>query len=335
MLGATDNLAPMATEYLRYYAIFCTPNLVGVVLNSFVRNDNRPKLAMVSTIAGAITNIVLDYVFIFPLGMGIKGAAIATGLGQIVTVSILLPHFIRKRGVLSFGKVSMDKNIIKEVTNIGFPSFLGQLSFSIIVFLHNMALSSYMGEIGISTYSIINYITTNIYMVLLGLTFGAQPLISYNFGRKDKEKMLGFYKVNVISSLVVSISAAAVCYIFGTYVVGIFTTDAEVASLAYNGLKIACLAYIIGSVNLDTLVYYQAVEIPKFSNLISIFRSMVFLPVCLFVLPRIFGLNGIWASVLTSEIITFVVMYIIANVKKYTDIVLNKEVEVLEEVVNI
>ena len=90
MLGATDNLAPMATEYLRYYAIFCTPNLVGVVLNSFVRNDNRPKLAMVSTIAGAITNIVLDYVFIFPLGMGIKGAAIATGLGQIVTVSILL-----------------------------------------------------------------------------------------------------------------------------------------------------------------------------------------------------------------------------------------------------
>ena len=301
MLGATDNLAPMATEYLRYYAIFCTPNLVGVVLNSFVRNDNRPKLAMVSTIAGAITNIVLDYVFIFPLGMGIKGA----------------------------------KNIIKEVTNIGFPSFLGQLSFSIIVFLHNMALSSYMGEIGISTYSIINYITTNIYMVLLGLTFGAQPLISYNFGRKDKEKMLGFYKVNVISSLVVSISAAAVCYIFGTYVVGIFTTDAEVASLAYNGLKIACLAYIIGSVNLDTLVYYQAVEIPKFSNLISIFRSMVFLPVCLFVLPRIFGLNGIWASVLTSEIITFVVMYIIANVKKYTDIVLNKEVEVLEEAVSI
>ena len=80
MLGATDNLASMAKEYLRYYAIFCTPNLVGIVLNSFVRNDGRPKLAMISTIAGAITNIVLDYVFIFPLDMGIKGAAIATVL---------------------------------------------------------------------------------------------------------------------------------------------------------------------------------------------------------------------------------------------------------------
>ncbi|MEW9080820.1 MATE family efflux transporter [Terrisporobacter glycolicus] len=333
MLGATDNLAPMATEYLRYYAIFCTPNLVGIVLNSFVRNDNRPKLAMVSTIAGAITNVILDYVFIFPLGMGIKGAAIATGLGQIVTVSMLLPHFLRKRGVLSFGNASLNKDTLKEVLNVGFPSFFGQLSFSIIVFLHNVAFSNYMGEIGISTYSIINYITTNIYMVLLGLTFGAQPLISYNFGRKDKHKMLKFYKINVISSLVVSISAAAICYVFGTSVVGIFTTDPKIAELAYNGIKIACLAYIVGSVNLDTLVYYQAVEIPLFSNLFCIFRAMVFLPICLYVLPKIFGLNGIWASVLTSESLTFIVMYIIANVKKYTDIVLNKEkkAEALEE----
>ena len=337
MLGATDNLTPMATDYLRFYAIFCTPNLVGIVLNSFVRNDNRPKLAMMSTIAGAVTNVVLDYVFIFPMNMGIKGAAIATGLGQIVTVLILLPHFIRKRGVLSFGKTSLDKTSLKEVLNIGFPSFLGQASFSIIVFLHNIALTNYMGEIGISTYSIINYITTNIYMVLLGLTFGAQPLISYNFGRRDREKMLNFYKINVNSSLVVSIMASVICYIFGRHIVGIFTTDPKVAELAYNGLKIACLAYIIASVNLDKVVYYQAIEIPKFSNLIGIFRSMVFLPVCLYVLPKIFGLNGIWASVLISESITFIVMLIIANVNKYTDIVLKQEEksQVLEKAVRI
>lgn len=337
MLGATDNLAPMATDYLRYYAIFCTPNLVGIVLNSFVRNDNKPKLAMISTIAGAITNIVLDYVFIFPLHMGIKGAAIATGLGQIVTVLILLPHFLRKRGILSFGNTSLKMESIKNVLNIGFPSFLGQASFSIIVFLHNIAFANYMGEIGIATYSIINYITTNIYMVLLGLTFGAQPLISYNFGKRDKEKMLGFYKVNCMSSLVVSIGAAIICYVFGRQIVSIFTTDPKIAVLAYNGLKIACLTYIIGSINLDTVVYYQAVEIPKFSNLIGILKSMVFLPICLYVLPKIFGLNGIWASVLVSESITFVVMYIIANVKKYTDIVISedKNLNELEEIATI
>ena len=325
ILGATDKLVPFATDYLRYYAIFCMPNLVGIVLNSFVRNDGRPKLAMVSTIAGAITNVILDYVFIFPLNMGIKGAAIATGLGQIVTVLILLPHFLRKRGYLSFGSSILSKNTLKEVLNIGFPSFFGQLSFSIIVFLQNIAFSAYMGEVGISTYSIINYITTNIYMVLLGLTFGAQPLISYNYGRRDKDKMLKFYKINVISSLIVSISAAVMCWIFGKSLVGIFTTDAYIASLAYNGIKIACLAYIIGSINLDTLVYYQAVEIPKFSNMFCIFRAMVFLPICLYILPKIFGVNGIWASVLTSEGLTFMTMYIIANVKKHTNIAIKRD----------
>ena len=334
LLGATDNLAPMATEYLRYYAIFCTPNLVGIVLNSFVRNDNRPKLAMVSTMMGAITNVVLDYVFIFPLGMGIKGAAIATGLGQIVTVSILLPHFIAKKGILSFGKVKMDKAVLKEVLNIGFPSCFSQVAFAIVVFFHNMAFSAYIGEIGISTYSIINYITTNIYMVLLGLTFGAQPLISYNFGRKDKGKMLGLYKISCVSSLVLSTAAAIICHVFGKELVSIFTTDPKVAELAFNGIKIACLAYIIGSVNLDTLVYYQAVEIPKFSNLICALKSIVFLPICLSTLPKIFGINGIWSCVLVSEIMTFIVIYMIANVKKYTDIVLkeDKNIEELEEV---
>ena len=136
--------------------------------------------------------------------------------------------------------------------------------------------------------------------------------------------MLKFYKINCVSSLVASISAAATCWIFGRSIVGIFTTDPHIANLAYNGIKIACLAYIVGGINLDTLVYYQAVEIPKFSNMFCIFRAMVFLPICLYALPKVFGLNGIWASVLTSETLTFITMYIIANVKKYTAIVIEK-----------
>lgn len=101
LLGATDSIADLAATYLRFYAMFCVPNLIGISLNSFVRNDSRPTLAMISTISGAVTNIILDYVFIFVFSLGIKGAAIATGLGQIVTVSILIPHFIFKRGALS------------------------------------------------------------------------------------------------------------------------------------------------------------------------------------------------------------------------------------------
>ena len=318
VLGATEVLKPLSVDYLRFYAIFCIPNLIGIVLNSFVRNDGRPKLAMVSTISGAITNIILDYIFIFKLGMGIKGAAIATGLGQIITVSILIPHFVMKKGVLSFGNVKVSFKTVKEFCTIGFPSFFAQGSYSIIVLLHNIALVKYVGEIGISAYSILNYLTTNIYMVLYGITLGVQPLVSYNYGKKDGEKMLGFFKITNISNIVITTFFVVVSFVFGPILISIFTNDGQIAELAYNALKIACLSYFAVGLNLNNLVYYQAIEMPKYSNLSCILRSVVYLPICLFVLGRFFGVNGIWVSAIISETLTFITIKIVGNIKLYT-----------------
>lgn len=318
VLGATEVLKPLAVDYLRFYAIFCIPNLIGIVLNSFVRNDGRPKLAMVSTISGAITNIILDYIFIFNLGMGIKGAAIATGLGQIITVSILIPHFIMKKGFLSFGNVKVSFKTVKEFCTIGFPSFFAQGSYSIIVLLHNIALVKYVGEVGISAYSILNYLTTNIYMVLYGITLGVQPLVSYNYGKKDGEKMLGFFKITSISNILITAFFVVISFVFGSVLISIFTSDGQIAELAYNALKIACLSYFAVGLNLNNLVYYQAIEIPKYSNLSCILRSVVYLPICLFVLGRFFGVNGIWVSAIISETLTFITIKIVGNIKLHT-----------------
>jgi len=318
ILGATESIKPLASEYLRYYALFCIPNLIGIALNSFVRNDNRPKLAMISTISGAITNIVLDYIFIFSLGMGLKGAAIATGLGQLVTVSIVIPHFIRKKGKLTFGNVKLDKSIIKEFTNIGVPSFFAEAAFSIIVFIQNIAIVNILGETGLSAYSIINYITTNIYMVLLGLTFGAQPLISYNFGAKNAKNMLEIYKISNVASIIINIIFTTVCFIFGRVLIGIFTADSNILEIAYNGLNITNLGFFIVGLNLTTTVYYQAVEVPKYSNLMCILRSVVFLPISVFILIKLMGVNGVWLSLLVSEVLSLIAVKSIANVKVYT-----------------
>lgn len=318
ILGATESIKPLASEYLRYYSLFCIPNLIGIALNSFIRNDNRPKLAMVSTISGAITNIVLDYVFIFPMAMGIKGAAIATGLGQLVTVSVVLPHFIRKRGKLTFGNVALDKDVIKEFINVGIPSFFAEAAFSVIVFIQNIAVVNILGEAGLAAYSIINYITTNIYMVLLGLTFGAQPLISYNYGAKNAKNMLEVYRVSNIASIIINIIFTAVCFIFGRNLIGIFTADSNILEIAYNGLNITNLGFFIVGLNLTTTVYYQAVEVPKYSNLMCILRSVIFLPVSIFFLMKILGVNGVWLSLLVSELLSLITVNIIANVKVYT-----------------
>ena len=273
---------------------------------------------MISTISGAITNIILDYVFIFELGMGIKGAAIATGLGQIVTVSILLPHFIMKKGYLSFGNVDISFKTIKEFCTIGFPSFFAQGSYSIIVLLHNIALVNYVGEIGISAYSILNYLTTNIYMVLYGITLGVQPLVSYNYGKKDGEKMLGFFRITAISNIVITVVFVIISFVFGPSLISIFTNDIQIAKMSYDALKIACLSYFAVGLNLNNLVYYQAIEMPKYSNLSCILRSVVYLPVCLFILGRLFGITGIWTSAIISETLTFITIKLVGNIKLYT-----------------
>lgn len=319
LLGATENIKALASDYLRYYSLFCIPNLIGIALNSFVRNDGRPKLAMISTILGALTNIVLDYLFIFPFNMGIKGAAIATGLGQLVTVSVVLPHFIRKKGKLTFGNVVLDKKLIKEFTNIGIPSFFAEAAFSVIIFVQNLALINFVGEVGLSAFSVINYLTNNIYMVLLGLTFGAQPLISYNFGAKNTKNMIHVYKISNITSIIIAAIYSGVCFIFGREIIGIFTLDINVIEIAYNGLNITNLGFFIVGLNLAITVYYQAIEVPKYSNLLCVLRSLVFLPTSVFILGKIWGINGIWISLFVSELLSLIIIRIVANVIKYTN----------------
>lgn len=318
ILGATDNLVPLASIYLKYYSLFCIPNLIGIALNSFVRNDGRPKLAMVSTLSGAVTNIVLDYIFIFPLELGIKGAAIATGLGQIVTIAILIPHFISNKGILKFGNVRLEKKIIKEFINIGFPSFFAEVSFSIIIFFMNLALVNYGGESSLSSFAIINYITTNIYMVLLGLSFGVQPLLSYNYGAKKSEKMLEFYSITMKTAFIINIVFIGVCFVFGRTIISIFTSDPVISNIAYIGLNLVNIAFIMVGFNLTSTVYYQAISIPKISNIFCICRSILLLPISLFILSKLLGINGIWISLFVSELLTFIILRYSINIKSYT-----------------
>ena len=318
ILGATDNLVPLASTYLKYYSLFCIPNLIGIALNSFVRNDGRPKLAMISTLSGAVTNIVLDYIFIFPLSLGIKGAAIATGLGQIITIAILIPHFINGKGILKFGNVRLEKETIKEFINIGFPSFFAEVSFSIIIFFMNLALVNYGGETSLSSFAIINYITTNIYMVLLGLSLGVQPLLSYNYGAKKSDKMLEYYSITMKTAFIINIVFIGVCFVFGKSMISIFTSDSTIANIAYIGLNLINIAFIMVGFNLTSTVYYQAISKPKISNIFCICRSILLLPISLFILSKLLGINGIWISLFISELLTFIILRYSINIKSYT-----------------
>lgn len=318
LMGATKNTKDLASEYLRYYALFCIPNLLGIALGSFVRNDNKPKLAMIATIIGTICNVLLNYLFIFKLNLGIKSAAIATGLGQIVTVLIIIPHFINRKGKLIFGKSKMEKEIIIETLKVGLPSFIAESAFSIIILIHNIFITVFVGEMGLSVYAVINYITTNIYLILLGVTLGAQPLMSYNFGAKNAEKIINIYDLAIKTTYIISFVFFLVCLILGKQIISIFTSDKSIIDMSYVALNLTNLAYFLIGKNLTTTVYYQAIEITKYSNLIGALRSILMLPFVLLILSKLFGSNGIWISMFVSEFLTMIIISKIANIKNST-----------------
>lgn len=305
-LGAKGKLVPLAVTYLKYYSIFCIPNIIGISLGSFIRNDGNPNLAMIATISGAIANIILDYIFIFKMNFGIKGAAVATGIGQCLTVFIILFHFIMKKGNLSFGKCKLKRKNIREFISLGFPSFFTEITFSIIVFFMNMYLLKIGGESEISAFGIINYITTNIYMLLLGLSFGVQPLFSYYFAAKIYKKVSWFYRVSFVSSFVINLVSFLFFYKFGYFVIKLFTQEKYIINETYSGLILFNLSFFIIGLNIIQSGYYQAIGKPSYSNIICILRSVIFLPIVIAIFTKYFGLKGIWLSVLFSELFSFI-----------------------------
>ncbi|MGL4426136.1 MAG: MATE family efflux transporter, partial [Cetobacterium sp.] len=281
-LGASDAILELADTYLKYYVVFCIPNIIGISLSSFIRNDSNPKLAMVATVSGAGLNIILDYVFIFILNWGIKGAAIATGLGQILTVLIILLHFLFKKGHLSFGKSRLHKENILNFIRIGFPSFFMEITFSIIVFCMNIAILKIGNENQMSSFGIINYLTTIVYMLLLGLSFGIQPLFSFNHGANNSEKVSQFYKFTILSSLAINSVYFVTLYFFGYEIISLFTKDVSILRETYVGLCLFNVSFFVIGINVIQSGYYQAINDPGKSNIISFMRSFVFFPVTLF-----------------------------------------------------
>lgn len=324
LFGTSQVIQQLASLYLGYYAVFCIPNMVGIALGSFVRNDGNPRLAMVATVLGSLSNILLDYLFIFVFSFGIKGAAIATGLGQIITVLTLLVHFSTGKGQLTYAHVKLNPRELKEIIMAGTPSLFAELAFALIIFFQNLALVKYIGDAGLTAFSIINYVTTTIYLGLLGLGFGIQPLVSYNYGAKKSFLMLEVYKLAVITSIIFNILYSTFCLFFGKAIVSIFTLNPTIIDMSYIGLNLTNLAFFILGFNLMLTIYYQAIQLPILSNFICISRSLIFLPLFVMPLGKYFGLNGIWLSLLFSEVATFFILTLNTNIETQTQKMIKK-----------
>lgn len=315
-LGASDLLLQDTATYLRYYVLFGIFFCGSMSLSAFVRNDGNPALAFWGMMVGAISNVFLDWLFIFPLEMGVMGAAIASGLGQVLSCAVLSIHFIRKKGVFRLEKPKKQVNLIKQIIKIGVPEFVTQMSQPVIILCYNFIVLDAFGEIGVSAFSVISYLLIVILAVFMGLAQGIQPLISRCRGEGKQELEKYFLQKGLRLNVVLSLGVYLIMVFFGKPVISIFNTDPELIKIAYNCILIYGINFMFASVNIIYTTYFLAIKMTKQAVIIAVLRSFIVNTICIFALPAIFGINAIWTGVIVAEVIVMIITIVLAKRKK-------------------
>lgn len=296
VLGSTPQIHDKAISYLWYIVTFSPFLMFSFLLGGLARNDGCPKLAMFALAFGSVSNMVLDYVFMYPLNMGISGAALATATGPVFSVAILLPHFLMKKGNLYFTKLKIRPHNIQHIFMLGFPSFIMEFTIGIITFVYNFAIVKYgYGEIGLAAYLVIGYLMLIILTIFLGMAEGLQPVFSYFAGTGESHRNRDMRRF----AAKIFLSIGVLCYLFilffSSYFFSIFNPeDTElIAFMTSKSIPYFC-GFFLAGYNILMISYWQSTQSTKKALLISLSRSLIFPPILIFVLPVIWGSEAIW-----------------------------------------
>ncbi|WP_432664064.1 MATE family efflux transporter [Wukongibacter baidiensis] len=307
-LGANDEILPLVVDYMRIVLYFSIIFTLGNAINCFIRNDGAPKLAMFCMILGGVINFILDYLFIFKFHWGVKGAAIATGAGNLIGLIILLMYFLRQKGKLRFVKTRFYKKDIIRIFENGLPTFLAEICISVVTIVHNLILMKMLGETGVSAYSIINYIHPLMLMIFMGTAQAVQPIISYNYGANEEKRVDETLKLTVKMSVILGIGFCLSGLLFSKQMVMLFLkNNPEVIQIASSGIRIFFLNYLFMGCNMVIAIYFQAIEHSKLSTIITLCRGLIFIILGLLILPKFSGINGVWLATPIAEFLTIVV----------------------------
>lgn len=291
----------MSVQYLFYYSAFSVPMLMGNCLAVFVRNDGSPTLSFAGMCAGAAANIFLDWLFIFPLNMGVVGAAVASGLGQLFSVAVLLTHFWRKKGELRIKAFSLDFSLVAKICKRGMPEAVTQLTTPVTALCYNLMLASLIGDIGVSTFSVLSFIFSLANAILAGVAQGLQPLWGQCYGKGDTDEMMWYFRKGILINTLLSIAIYACLFFLDVPVIRIFNKEAELVQSAASALPLFSLSFIPMALNLIFTAFLYSTKRTGASNAIAVSRGIVAKALAIFCLPLVFGTEAIWIAPLVAE----------------------------------
>ena len=311
--GASDNIIVYAEQYIEIIFAGCIFNIVGFGLNHSIRSDGSPKVAMLSMLIGAITNIILDPIFIFGLNLGVRGGAIATVISQFVSAIWVVYYFTKGKSVLKIRRkyLKLNKEAVMGIFSIGVSPFSMQIANCAVQVVANNSLQTYGGDLAVATMTIINSLSMIFLMPIFGINQGMQPIVGYNYGAKKHDRVKETIKYCVISATIIVVIGFLIVELFPEKLILIFNSDPELINIGVNGMRIfLCMLPLIGGQIIVTN-YFQSIGKVKIYMFLSLLRQVILLIPCLIVMPMFKGLNGVWLAGATSDFIACIITVIV------------------------
>lgn len=307
--GGTDATILYAEQYMRIIVPASILSAANFGFNNIMRASGFPKKAMYTMIISSVLNVLLDALFIFVFKWGIQGAALATVISYGVGCWWVLSHFMLPISPIRFRMhhLRLDASVVKTILSIGMSPFSMQIATSLVVILINASLIKHGGDLAIGAYGIINSLIIFIVMIVLGLNQGTQPIVGYNFGAKLYDRVFRTLKIAMLSATVLTTSGFLLGLFFSETSIRFFTTDQELIQIASNALRITIVMFPLVGFQIVISNFFQSIGKAKVSILLSLTRQFIFLIPAILILPRFFGLNGVWSSMPVSDALSAIV----------------------------
>ena len=303
VLGADADTIGYAADYIRILLMFSPLFLGNNLLLSFVRNDGAPRLSMTAMIVGSLTNIVLDYVFIYPLGMGMTGAALATATAPVISMMIMSIHFIKKQN--HFRPVRTSLSLVRwgDICTLGVSSLITELSSGVVIIIFNYLILGLNGNTGVAAYGILANIALVLVSIYTGIGQGVQPIVSRYAGKDGERQRRSLRRYALTASLFFALLSYLLIAVFAVPLADLFNRehDPVLTDIASNGMRIYFVSLFFSGINIVAAAFLSSADRPKQAFSVSILRGFVLIIPIAWGLSVLFGLTGVWMAVPVTE----------------------------------
>lgn len=311
LVGANAEVYDMTRTYLQVILLFSPMFMINNLLGAMIRNDGNTSLAMTAMLSGCLFNIVFDYIFVFPMGLGLFGAVLATAVAPIISILILLQHFVKKKNQFRLIRVRPDVRLVASAAGLGVPSLVTEVSSGLVIAVFNLLILGLAGNIGVAAYGVVANISIVVIAIYNGIAQGVQPLLSREYGRSQEKNVHRFLGWAMMLTVILAMVIYVGIYWNADVIAMIFNSgrDMDLQRIAVEGLKIYFTACPFVGANILLAIYFAATDQAAPAQMISLLRGLIVIIPLAFIMANVAGLTGVWMTFPLTELVVCVVAY--------------------------